>query len=179
MFFIIIILKYLIFNWCHWVHDHSNEEGLNYYVVKHLLYFIFYILFNDQYEKIEIKSSKVKQRNCYKLLYNCYNPTISIEDRSVWYILYFCNSSYAEVQMENANRRSSKFNLPWLIENTEKSSTSSAFFQFSPFVNALCFCFNPDSLINDLFICLRSSILCCTDHGQIVKLSPGSFHQVK
>lgn len=100
-----------------------------------------------------------------------YNPTISIEDRSVWYILYFCNSSYAEVQMENANRRSSKFNLPWLIENTEKSSTSSAFFQFSPFVNALCFCFNPDSLINDLFICLRSSILCCTDHGQIVKLS--------
>lgn len=68
MFFIIIILKYLIFNCCHWVHDRSNEEGLNYYIVKHLLYFILYILFNDQYEKIEIKYSKVKQRNCYSYL---------------------------------------------------------------------------------------------------------------
>lgn len=43
------------------------------------------------------------------------------------------------------------------------------FFQFSSFVHA--FYSNPDSLINDLFICLRPSILRCTDHGQIVKLS--------
>lgn len=141
---------------------------------------IYFILYSTFYLMINMKKLKLnilKLNN--EIVIVIYNPTISIEDRSVWYILYFCNSSYAEVQMENANRRSSKFNLPWLIENTEKSSTSSAFFQFSPFVNALCFCFNPDSLINDLFICLRSSILCCTDHGQIVKLSPGSFHQVK